>query len=111
MAVSRLTGLVRESVLGWLFGAGATFDAYIVGYRVANLARDLFAEGALSSAFVPTSTCYLDNENPRAGGELSNIMGTLLIVIVGVLLRPRHAVQRNVCGNVRARLPCSARQV
>lgn len=85
MAVSRLTGLVRESVLGWLFGAGATFDAYTVGYRVANLARDLFAEGALSSAFVPTFTRYLTTKTREQTQELSNIMGTLLIVIVGVL--------------------------
>ncbi|MEO8137979.1 MAG: murein biosynthesis integral membrane protein MurJ, partial [Betaproteobacteria bacterium] len=85
VAASRLTGLVRESILGWLFGAGATFDAYSVGYRVANLARDLFAEGALSSAFVPTFTRYLTTKTRAEARELSNITATLLIVIVGVL--------------------------
>ena len=43
VAVSRITGLLRESVLAWLFGAGATFDAYVLAYRIPNLARDLFA--------------------------------------------------------------------
>jgi putative peptidoglycan lipid II flippase len=85
IAVSRVTGLVRESVLGWLFGAGATFDAYAVGYRIANLARDLFAEGALSSAFVPTFTRYLTTKTREEARELSNITGTMLIVIVGIL--------------------------
>lgn len=83
IAVSRVTGLVRESVLGWLFGAGATFDAYAVGYRVANLARDLFAEGALSSAFVPTFTRYLTTRSREEARELSNITATMLMVIVG----------------------------
>jgi len=84
-AVSRITGLIRESVLGWLFGAGAVFDAYAVGYRIANLARDLFAEGALSSAFVPTFTRYLTTKTHEQARDLSNITATLLIAIVGVL--------------------------
>ena len=62
---------MRESVLGWLFGAGATYDAYVLGFRIPNLARELFAEGALSSAFVPTFTSYLATkthaETRRAG--------------------------------------------
>ena len=84
VAASRITGLIRESVLSWLFGAGATFDAYSVGYRIANLARDLFAEGALSSAFVPTFTRYLATKTREETRELSNITATLLIAIVGV---------------------------
>lgn len=69
--------------MSWLFGAGAIFDAYSVGYRIANLARDLFAEGALSSAFVPTFTRYLTTKSREEARELSNIVGTLLIVMVG----------------------------
>lgn len=85
IAVSRVTGLIRESVLSWLLGAGATFDAYAVGYRVANVARDLFAEGALSSAFVPAFTRYLTTKTREEARELSNITGTLLIAIVGAI--------------------------
>jgi putative peptidoglycan lipid II flippase len=85
VGVSRITGLVRESVLSWLFGAGAIFDAYAVGYRIANLARDLFAEGALSSAFVPTFTRYLTTKTREDARDLSNITATCLIVIVGAL--------------------------
>jgi putative peptidoglycan lipid II flippase len=80
---SRVTGLARESVLSSLFGAGATFDAYVLGYRIPNLARDLFAEGALASAFVPTFTRYLATRGHEETRDLSNVMGTLLIVVAG----------------------------
>jgi putative peptidoglycan lipid II flippase len=82
---SRITGLARESVLSALFGAGATFDAYVLGYRIPNLTRDLFAEGALASAFVPTFSRYLATRSHQETRELSNTMGTLLIVIAGGL--------------------------
>jgi putative peptidoglycan lipid II flippase len=83
ITMSRLTGLVRESVLGWLFGAGATYDAYVLGFRIPSLARELFAEGALSSAFVPTFTRYLATKTRAEARELSNITGTMLLVIAG----------------------------
>src|SRR5579872_3338155 len=83
MMTSRISGLVRESVLSWLFGAGATYDAYVLGYRIPNLARELFAEGALSSALVPTFTRYLTTKGRAATRELSDITATMLIVIVG----------------------------
>src|SRR5688500_9759290 len=53
---SRILGVVREQVLAAYFGAGNAMDAYNVAYRIPNLVRDLFAEGAMSSAFVPTFT-------------------------------------------------------
>ncbi len=83
IAVSRITGLVRESVLSWLFGAGATYDAYVLGYRIPNLARELFAEGALSSALVPTFTRYLATKSHEETRELSNAAATLIFVIAG----------------------------
>src|SRR5215207_6883997 len=51
---SRILGLVREVVFAKLFGASASYanDAYVIAFRIPNLLRDLFAEGALSSAFV-----------------------------------------------------------
>ena len=84
-AASRVTGLVRESVLSGLFGAGAVFDAYVLGYRIPNLARDLFAEGALASAFVPTFSRYLATKTKEEARELSDITGTLLLAITALL--------------------------
>ena len=85
VAASRLTGLVRESILGWMFGAGATYDAYVLGFRIPSLARELFAEGALSSAFIPTFTRYLATKTPEETRELSNITATMLAVITGAV--------------------------
>ena len=61
---SRILGLVREQVLAALFGAGDEMDAYFVAFRIPNLVRDLFAEGAMSAAFVPTRS-----EERRGGKE------------------------------------------
>ena len=83
ITISRITGLLRESVLSWLFGAGATYDAYVLGFRIPNLARELFAEGALSSAFVPTFTSYLATRTHTQTRELSNITATMILVIAG----------------------------
>ena len=52
--ISRLLGLVRELTIAMVFGAGAVTDAWLVAFRVPGMLRDLVAEGALSSAFVPT---------------------------------------------------------
>jgi putative peptidoglycan lipid II flippase len=83
ITMSRITGLIRESVLSWLFGAGATYDAYVLGFRIPNLARELFAEGALSSAFVPTFTRYLATKTRAEARELSNVTATMILVIAG----------------------------
>ncbi len=85
VVASRITGLMRESVLSSLFGAGVTFDAYVLGYRIPTLARELFGEGALSSAFVPTFTRYLATKSHEEARELSDITATLVMVIVGVV--------------------------
>lgn len=53
---SRLLGLVRDQVFAVFFGAGLQYDAFLAAFRIPNLLRDLFAEGALSAAFVTTFT-------------------------------------------------------
>ena len=52
--LSRILGLVREQVMAAYFGASGMTDAFLVAFRIPNLLRDLFAEGAFSAAFVPT---------------------------------------------------------
>lgn len=83
--LSRITGLVREKVMAHYFGAGLVYDAFLLGFRIPNLTRDLFAEGALSSAFVPIFTQTLASEGKKKAAVLSNLVGTALIIIVGVL--------------------------
>ena len=83
VALSRLTGLIRERVMAHYFGASEIYDAFLVGFRIPNLTRDLFAEGALSSAFVPIFTRYLTTKSKEEARELSNLVATALIIIVG----------------------------
>ncbi len=54
IGASRILGLVREVLLNTVLGAGKELDALIAAFRIPNLLRDLFAEGALSTAFVTT---------------------------------------------------------
>jgi putative peptidoglycan lipid II flippase len=83
--MSRLTGLVREMVMAQKFGAGFSYDAFLLGFRIPNLTRDLFAEGALSSAFVPTFTKYLAEGDKEGAARLSNLVATAIIAIVGLI--------------------------
>lgn len=85
VAASRITGVVREMVMARLFGAGAAYDAFLLGMRIPNLARNLFAEGALSSAFIPIFSDYLARNDKRDARELSNVVATALVLIVSAL--------------------------
>ena len=80
---SRLSGLLREIILARFFGAGFVYDAFLLGFRVPNLARDLFAEGALSSAFVPTFTQTLARRGRQAAAELSSLTASAILIVVG----------------------------
>jgi len=83
---SRILGVVREQVLAALFGAGNAMDAYNVAYRIPNLVRDLFAEGAMSSAFVPTFTRHLTSAGKASAWRLANHVINALVVITVVLV-------------------------
>src|SRR5574340_1250480 len=84
VALSRLTGLAREMIMARLLGAGAVYDAFLLGFRIPNLARDLFAEGALSSAFVPAFSRCLASRGRRDANELGQRLGTALFLAVTV---------------------------
>jgi putative peptidoglycan lipid II flippase len=83
---SRILGLVRDQVLAALFGAGAAMDAYNIAFRIPNLLRDLFAEGAMSAAFVPTFTRYLTGSGKEAAWRLGNYVLNALLVVTGLLV-------------------------
>ncbi len=84
--VSRLLGLVREVVFAALIGAGYHSDAFKIAFRIPNLLRDLFAEGALSAAFVPTYARAQREGGREAGFALANRVLTLLAVLLGGLV-------------------------
>src|SRR5215218_6187621 len=91
---SRVTGLVRDVVVASVFGAGATFDAFSVAFRIPNLLRRLFGEGAFSQAFVPALARTRAAEGDEATRQLVDAVATVLFsvlvvtCIVGVIAAP-----------------------
>jgi putative peptidoglycan lipid II flippase len=90
--VSRVLGLARDVVYAWRFGAGDQMDAFNVAFRIPNLVRDLFAEGAMSAAFVPTFTRDLAQRGKDSAWRLGNlvlstlIIATLVLAAIGIAL-------------------------
>ncbi len=91
---SRVLGLVREQVFAYYFGAGFLYDAYQAAFTIPNVLRDLFAEGALSAAFVKVFTDYQikkgEQEAWRLASMVFNALAVVLsvFVIAGILLTP-----------------------
>jgi putative peptidoglycan lipid II flippase len=83
---SRVLGLVREMVLAQYFGTTAAMAAYNVAFRIPNLLRDLFAEGAMSAAFVPTFTKFLHGSGKESAWRLANLVINALAVITGLFV-------------------------
>src|SRR5688572_13160155 len=84
---SRVLGLVRDQVLAFYFGAGDANDAFRIANRIPNLVRDLFAEGAMSAAFVPTFTRQLAlHGRERAWQLASSVINALLLVTVVIVI-------------------------
>ncbi|MCG8418162.1 MAG: murein biosynthesis integral membrane protein MurJ [Proteobacteria bacterium] len=85
--LSRLLGLVREQLFAALLGASLFADAFNVAFRIPNLLRDLFAEGALAQAFVPTFKEKLKKAGQSSAYDLGNrVAGTLLAIIGTIVL-------------------------
>ncbi|MEW5922981.1 MAG: murein biosynthesis integral membrane protein MurJ [Candidatus Zixiibacteriota bacterium] len=85
-AFSRILGLVREQVVAFFFGAGMATDAFVAAFRIPNLLRDLFAEGALSSAFVPVFKERIVRSGKEEAFRLANLTISALLLIVGVVV-------------------------
>lgn len=92
--LSRVLGLVREMLTAALFGATRQLDAFFVAYTIANLSRQLLAEGALSASFVPVFSRVLETEGNERARKLANeavtvlIGGCAFVIIAGILLAP-----------------------
>src|SRR5579883_1431517 len=91
---SRVLGVVREQVFAALFGGGRIMDAFTIAFRIPNLLRDLFAEGALSTAFITVFSKTTAAQGDRAAWALANKVATLAvivlsgIVIIGIACAP-----------------------
>jgi putative peptidoglycan lipid II flippase len=91
---SRITGLVRDLLMASMFGANALTDAFNVAFRIPNLFRRLFAEGAFSQAFVPVLAAARQQQGEEATRSLIDAVATVLAwvlvltCIAGVLGAP-----------------------
>src|SRR3954447_17648981 len=85
---SRVLGVARETVMAAIFGAGSgpEMDAFNVAFRVPNLLRDLFAEGAMTAAFVPTFTATLGARGREGAWRLGNLVINALLIVTSVLV-------------------------
>ena len=92
---SRVLGLIREQVFAALFGGGRIMDAFTIAFRIPNLLRDLFAEGALSTAFVTVFSKTVVLEDDAAAWRLANKVATLAaltlsaITLLGIAFAPQ----------------------
>lgn len=83
--LSRVTGLVRDVVVGYLFGAGMAADAFFVAYRIPNLLRRLVGEGAATAAFVPVFTSYLTTRGRAESDEVARVLLTVMAVVLALV--------------------------
>jgi len=85
--LSRLLGVVRDIACAAVFGAGVVWDAFSFAFRIPNLFRRLFGEGALSAAFLPVFTEHLALNRPQEAWRLAGrVAGALALVLSGILL-------------------------
>ena len=84
---SRVLGLARDQVLAYFFGAGNDMDAFLIAFRIPNLLRDLFAEGAMSAALIPTFTRQLTQHGkPHVWRLGNNLLTAVLVMTVPLVL-------------------------
>ena len=83
--LSRVLGLLRELIFAGLFGAGRGMDAFLTAFRAPNLLRDLFAEGALSTAFVTVFSQRIATEGESSAWKLASKMATLTTIFMSLV--------------------------
>jgi putative peptidoglycan lipid II flippase len=83
---SRLLGLAREQLFAAAFGVSLYSDVFVAAFRIPNLLRNLFAEGALAAAFVPTFSGELATRGREAAYRLANLVMTTLAVLLGAFV-------------------------
>ncbi len=80
--LSRILGFVRDAVIAWYFGAGFSTDSFIAAFRIPNLLRRLFAEGSLSSVFIPVFAEYIVNKDQDEAFRLARSAFRLLSILL-----------------------------
>ena len=107
---SRVLGLVRDQVLAYFFGAGDAMDAFRIAFRLPNVLRDLFAEGAMSAALVPTFTRAVAEGGRQQAWRLGSNVINLLLIISGSIALVGIVFAEHTGQLLRGRIQAGARQ-
>jgi putative peptidoglycan lipid II flippase len=83
--ISRILGYIKDMILAGIFGATGVADTFFVAFRIPNLLRELFAEGSMSSAFVPVLTQYRTRDGREEAKRLVRITFTFVVIVVGLI--------------------------
>ena len=83
--ISRVLGYVKDMILAIYFGATGLSDTFFVAFRIPNLLRELFAEGSMSSAFIPVLTEYKTKHGEEEAKRLVRVALTFILTFVGVI--------------------------
>ncbi|HHT9157938.1 MAG TPA: lipid II flippase MurJ, partial [Candidatus Tripitaka californicus] len=84
--LSRILGLARDVLCASVFGTGLVWDAFAVAFRIPNLFRRLFGEGALTAAFIPTFTEYLEKKGEEEAWRLVSVVTTALALLLTLVV-------------------------
>lgn len=83
--LSRISGYIKDMVLASFFGASLVADTFFVAFRIPNLLRELFAEGSMSSAFIPVLTEYRTLKGEEESKRIVRIVFTFIVLVVGLI--------------------------
>ncbi len=82
---SRVLGFIRDAIIAWIFGASMAADAFFVAFKLPNLLRRIFAEGAFSQAFVPILSEYKTQQGEEATRTFIAYVSGMLTLILAVV--------------------------
>lgn len=83
--ISRVLGYVKDMILAGFFGATGLSDTFFAAFRIPNLLRELFAEGSMSSAFIPVLTEYRQRQGEEEARTLVRVTYTFILIVVGLV--------------------------
>ncbi len=84
--ISRVLGLVRDHLCARMFGTGTVWDAFVIAFTLPNLFRRLFGEGALSAAFIPVFSRYLERGERKEAWDMISAVATALALLLAVIV-------------------------
>ena len=84
--ISRILGYIRDVLIATVFGAGISTDAFFIAFKIPNFFRRIFAEGAMSQAFIPVLAESRRNDEKSAGDLIRAVSGALSVTVFGVVL-------------------------